>query len=400
MPLPNVQNGELLTANLWNGLVNEFNNLNNTLSVQSSKVNIGSSNWQGKLSVSHNSTIKSPQLDLMEEGNDFARLSFRNTSAPTRAWHIAGYTGSSNPRLNFWYMDGKTGTDILTIGGDKKVHVNPPTTLNFGKTTRQMINLWGEEYGIGVQGWTTYFRTNLHFAWYKGGSHSDDQYNPGPKGTRLMGINGAGDLILSARTNPSSDPKKSLCRALVDYGNRLVINFGNDFNQGVYMMGNEGVLKLIGRDHSYIEFYPKGVDLGASAVQRTSARWAWMGFGNRTQSDFSIKNDRGKVKLLNGSDLRIKKDIELAEELLEKVMNIQLVRFRYLTQPEDSPKNLGVIAQDIQKVFPELVDTTYNETDQEILTVDYQEFAPMALKAIQELKFELDSLKEKIKSTI
>ncbi len=31
--------------------------------------------------------------------------------------------------------------------------------LSFGAQTRQMVNLWGTRYGIGVQGSTQYFRT-------------------------------------------------------------------------------------------------------------------------------------------------------------------------------------------------------------------------------------------------
>ena len=45
----------------------------------------------------------------------------------------------------------------------------PVGVLGFGSKTRQMINLWNANYGIGVQTWTHYFRTDKNFAWYKGG---------------------------------------------------------------------------------------------------------------------------------------------------------------------------------------------------------------------------------------
>jgi hypothetical protein len=73
---------------------------------------------------------------------------------------------------------------------------NTPS-LSFGSSTRQMINLWGTTYGLGVQAYTTYFRCDgLNpgqdgFAWYQGGSHNDNRRNPGG-GTELMYLNNAG----------------------------------------------------------------------------------------------------------------------------------------------------------------------------------------------------------------
>ena len=50
--------------------------------------------------------------------------------------------------------------------------------LFFGTTgPRQMVTLSSKDYGIGVQGGTTYFRTGKNFAWYKGGTHRDDELN-------------------------------------------------------------------------------------------------------------------------------------------------------------------------------------------------------------------------------
>jgi Chaperone of endosialidase len=116
------------------------------------------------------------------------------------------------------------------VGADGAVSI--PGRLNFGAQVRQMINLWNAEYGIGVQAATTYFRTGANFCWFRGGAHSDVRDNPGG-GTRLMALNEAGDLILSARTNPTGNPAGSMCRAMVDAGNILVLNWDNDYPNGV-----------------------------------------------------------------------------------------------------------------------------------------------------------------------
>jgi hypothetical protein len=66
--------------------------------------------------------------------------------------------------------------------------------LAFGATTRQMINLWTTIYGIGVQPYIHYARTDNSFAWYMGGTHSDATWDPGAGGTRQMTLDGAGNL--------------------------------------------------------------------------------------------------------------------------------------------------------------------------------------------------------------
>ena len=59
-----------------------------------------------------------------------------------------------------------TAANQFVIRSSGGVHLSPPTRLYFGMQTRQMINLWGtsattpDEFGIGVQTATAYFRSN------------------------------------------------------------------------------------------------------------------------------------------------------------------------------------------------------------------------------------------------
>ncbi len=64
---------------------------------------------------------------------------------------------------------------------------------SFGSTTRQMINLWSTSYGIGVQNGVLYERGN-GFAWFVGGSHAENSFDPGTGGTKLMSLDSFGDL--------------------------------------------------------------------------------------------------------------------------------------------------------------------------------------------------------------
>jgi hypothetical protein len=86
--------------------------------------------------------------------------------------------------------------------------IAPPGKLSLGSAVRQMIDLWGSQYGIGVQAYVQYFRTDNAdalngFAWYKGGTHNDNAYNPGG-GTTLMTLNQSG-LTVNGTFVSSSD---------------------------------------------------------------------------------------------------------------------------------------------------------------------------------------------------
>lgn len=87
--------------------------------------------------------------------------------------------------------------------------VADPGSLSFGSSTRQMLNLWGPNiYGIGVQPFVMYFRTDggtsrNGFAWFKGGSHANAAYDPGG-GTVLMTLDQRG-LTVNGTFVSSSD---------------------------------------------------------------------------------------------------------------------------------------------------------------------------------------------------
>jgi hypothetical protein len=78
-----------------------------------------------------------------------------------------------------------------------------------------MINLWGNgpnaAYGIGVQGWTQYYRSSGNFAWYIGGTHSDAELDPGSGGSAAMIIKrGSGNVGIGTANPPQKLSIKGL----------------------------------------------------------------------------------------------------------------------------------------------------------------------------------------------
>lgn len=119
----------------------------------------------------------------------------------------------------------------------------------------------------------------------------------------------------------------------------------------------------------------------------------------RVYSNGGIANYSGND--VNLSDQREKKNIALAPNYLDKICQIPVKTFLYINQT-DTQKTLGVIAQDVQAIAPELVEETdwsENGDGSKMRLSIYQTDLQFALmKAIQELKAELDATKAEVQA--
>jgi hypothetical protein len=103
------------------------------------------------------------------------------------------------------------------------------------------------------------------------------------------------------------------------------------------------------------------------------------------------------VTAFYSSDERLKDNVQVITNALAKVLQIRGVEFDWnnLTEPEDGyfvrKHDVGVIAQEIEKVLPEVV---ANREDG-IKAVKYDRIIPLLIEAIKELKAEVDALKGK-----
>lgn len=79
------------------------------------------------------------------------------------------------------------------LGNVPNIFINS-AGLSFGNSLGQMLNLWGTQYGVGIQNGALYSRSDDSFFWYGGGTHSDAKADAGG-GTMFMSLNKLGLLI-------------------------------------------------------------------------------------------------------------------------------------------------------------------------------------------------------------
>ena len=242
------------------------------------RVSIGTTTPEGRLKVLHNSSLKDPQLLLMESGsNDYSRLTFMHQNFD-----------------NFW-----------TIAG-----------INQADSTQDRLNFFHNGFGD------------------------------------VLSLNGKG--IVGIRTiSPISD---------LHIVHREVTNFAAE--SGKYGLRLENT----GSNHNFWNMY----------VQNANGNLE-LYFKETKKGEF---NDGSGIYLAT-SDERLKKDIQSIGATLESVLKLQPKRYRFLEQPSDAPETLGFLAQDVARLFPELV-RQEGDGGASIYTMDYSGFGILAIKAIQE----------------
>ena len=88
------------------------------------------------------------------------------------------------------------------------------------------------------------------------------------------------------------------------------------------------------------------------------------------------------------SDERLKDNIETLEDGLDKVEQL-----RGVTYTRDGKENIGVIAQEIEKILPEIVKTADDEMGTK--SVDYSRITAVLIEAVKELSARVKELENK-----
>lgn len=131
--------------------------------------------------------------------------------------------------------------------------------------------------------------------------------------------------------------------------------------------------------------YPGGASF--AEVGRT-ATYAFVGLNNsHWTANFNFAAYDGDGNWDFYSDRKLKKDIVDVEPMLDRALKVQVRRYRWLQENPDAKHKLGVIAQEVQPLFPDMV-TELEPPDkpgEKVLTVGYGDFGVIAIKAIQEL---------------
>jgi hypothetical protein len=139
--------------------------------------------------------------------------------------------------------------------------------------------------------------------------------------------------------------------------------------------------------------------LGANANNTSSYH-----FVGNTGTDKIYIFGNGNIQNVNNSygalsDLKLKENIIDATPKLEKLNQVRIVNFNMIG---DGQKQIGVIAQELEQIFPSMVDESPdrdaegNDLGTTTKSVKYSVFVPMLIKALQEQQALIQTLTDRI----
>ncbi len=178
-----------------------------------------------------------------------------------------------------------------------------------------------------------------------------------------------------------------------------------------YNAGGGGDLRIMGE-------VVANLALGTGGVDRLKISSAGnVGIGTTPSAKLTVSGDITATGNITAyfSDERLKKGLEPIKSALNKIKSLRAVTY-YQNELADTyfepntERQVGVIAQDIQKILPEAVkpapfDVIRDENDKIVsksgknyLTVQYEKVVPLLIAGIQELNDKVNNLEEQLKN--
>lgn len=144
--------------------------------------------------------------------------------------------------------------------------------------------------------------------------------------------------------------------------------------------GSFGNIKIAITNDNTIDTFSGNLSLGAIAGSRVAITT------NTTITGIlSVTDD---ITAFWTSDERLKDNITPIDDPLAKVLSISGNTFDWNEKSNKSGHDVGVIAQEIEKILPEAVTTR----DNGYLAVDYHKVVPLLIEAIKELSAKVETL--------
>jgi hypothetical protein len=94
------------------------------------------------------------------------------------------------------------------------------------------------------------------------------------------------------------------------------------------------------------------------------------------------------------SDIRLKKDVKTIEKALDQITRLRGVTFHWKDKKNGNGQQLGVIAQEVEKIFPQVVSTGGSGYK----SVAYSNLVAPLIEAVKELKAENETLKARLEA--
>jgi hypothetical protein len=293
----------------------------------------------------------------------FAKISGRKEGA--------GATYSGYLSLATTFSDGTiTERMRITSTGNIGIGTTSPTAI---------MQIQGAQSGVSGKNLTISYN-GTYYAEYTEKSitafNNELIFGTGTGGAERMRITGGGDVCMGA-TSSLASARLTVVKSTSDY-----VMYVENTNA---TSGDKTYRSILGANTNNTNSFH------FSANAAGGDRIYIYGNGNIVNSN----NSYGPI-----SDIKLKENIVDATPKLDKLMQVRIVNYNLIDTPE--LKQIGVIAQELEQVFPALIDEhpdydlEGNNLGTTTKSVKMSVFVPMLIKAMQEQNQIINNLKERI----
>ena len=311
-------------------------------------VGIGTSNPSVKLHV-----VGSGYMPVIFEGGTNAGAGLYFSGGGTQFAEIFGeYESSNNGQMFFRTRNAGSINTAMTINSSGNVGIG--TTSPFTVTNQTSLTLDGvnasrvDMFSGGVR---------------RAGFYADS------------GICNLGSVTAIPLTFSTSDTERMRIRS----GGGVYINRASDLGAGYGL--------VLGSDNNQLQTMAMFIAVnGNNNINFFNASGTYVA---------SISTNASSVSYGTGSDYRLKEDLKDFNGL-DKISKIKVYDFKFI---KEGDRMEGVLAHELQEIVPYAVNGEKDGIDEngniKIQNVDYSKLTPILIKAIQELKAEIELLKQK-----
>ena len=264
---------------------------------------------------------------------------------------------------------GVTRSNALTVLRNGNVGVGTTTpgfTFSFGPTLGDKISLWSNStnsYGFGIQSSLLQIHTDISAADIAFGYGASSSFS------ETMRIKGNGKVGIGI-----SSPNAPLA-------------FANTTGSKISLFESS--------PNSQYGFAVQGAQLQIYS-DNAAAKISFGYYMSGTYTEKMFLNNATGILTVSGttypSDIRLKKNITPLQNSLQKITQLSGYHYYWKNENNDNSLQTGVLAQEVQQLFPELV----KENEKGILSVNYSGLIPVMIESIKEQQRQIDELKKMV----
>jgi hypothetical protein len=240
------------------------------------------------------------------------------------------------------------------------------------------------------------------FLWLGGKYNTGGAYRPygGVGALKENGTDGDSAGYLSFQTNGNA--ADSTERARITSGGDLLV--GTTSGTGKTVITQSENLPVLSLNNTNTSFTDGALILYNTRATTNSTYNHFACYNGDFTGQFIVRDSGDAVNTNNSygaiSDVKLKENVVDASPKLDKLNQVRVVNYNLKDQPDQ--KLLGVIAQELEQVFPGMVeeavdrDAEGNDLGTTTKSVKYSVFVPMLIKALQEATTEINSLKARL----